>query len=315
MFTNNKYVISRNKPLQGYELISTDAGINVYKNDNVLPIGFATNNIMNKDDFKVLNIATQMEALLNVIVTDDKSSNDFIPSVKEIELNYDEVFNNQKIIKEKDNTYSLKISEPLKITYELPEEYHNKILIIRFKMNHEQSCSDGDQIIRINNIKNKLTCKSWKYHNGNYNFDFVLAEQDLTKLTISFQEGEYNIGSFETYALEYDDISNISNKIDALVIDKDKTKGDTIIGNINVKNDGYFMLTIPYDKGFTINVDNQKIDYELVDDAFIGFKISKGKHNIKIEYTAPLKNISLIISCIGIISFCIISFIESKRTK
>lgn len=315
MLTNNKYVISRNKPLQGYELVKTDDGINIYKNDQVLPLGFATNNTMNIDDFNKLNFAEQMEALLNVIVTDNKSSNNFKPSVKKANIDFDEVFKNEKITKEKDNTYTLKLSDSLKVTYPLPEEYQNKILIIRFKMNHEQSCSEGDQSITINNIKNKLTCKSWKYHNGNRIFDFVLAEQDLTKLTISFQEGEFNIGDFEAYVLDYQDISNVKSNIDELVIDKDKTKGDQIIGNIDVKEDGYLMLTLPYDEGFTINVDDQKVDYELVDQAFIGFKISKGQHNIKINYTAPMKDISLIISSIGIVAFIILIIVDKKRAK
>ena len=38
MLTNNKYLITKGKPLQGYELVSSSKGIHVYKNENVLPL-------------------------------------------------------------------------------------------------------------------------------------------------------------------------------------------------------------------------------------------------------------------------------------
>ena len=46
-------------------------------------------------------------------------------------------------------------------------------------MNKKSSCSKGDLAIKINNVKNTLTCSSWKYYNGNETFEFVLAEKDL----------------------------------------------------------------------------------------------------------------------------------------
>ena len=73
------------------------------------------------------------------------------------------------------------------------------------------------------------------------------------------------------------------------------------------------MISIPYDKGFNILVDNKKIEYELVDNSFIGFPITEGDHKIEIEYKAPMKNISLFISLIGTVCFIVISILESKR--
>ena len=44
--------------------------------------------------------------------------------------------------------------------------------------------------------------------------------------------------------------------------------------------------------------------------AFIGFKINKGQHNIKIVYEAPAKTISKNISLIGILIFLGMIYIE-----
>ena len=115
------------------------------------------------------------------------------------------------------------------------------------------------------------------------------------------------------YSIDYADIKNINSKFDPLIVNKDKTKGDKIVGTIDVKKDGYMMLTIPYEKGFVVKVDNKKVDYELVDDAFIGFAIESGKHDIEIEYKAPLKNVAIILSAVGIVALIVVSIIEAKR--
>ena len=71
------------------------------------------------------------------------------------------------------------------------------------------------------------------------------------------------------------------------------------------------MTSIPYDKGFNIYVDGVKTKYRMVNDAFVGFDISKGHHRIKIEFKAPFKNISIFISLIGII-LLIINYVKEK---
>ena len=314
MLFNNKYMISRNKPLQGYEALSTNNGISIYKNDSVLPLGFATSNVSSYEDFENYNFAAREEALLNMIVADVNTNNNFTSSTMKAEIDPDELLANKNIVKQEDGSYDISAIEPLKLTYKLPEKYQNKIIFIRFNMNKEQSCSNGDLLIKINNVKNKLTCESWKYHNKNYVFDYVLAEKDLDTLYISFTEGLYNISDIEIYYLDYKNIENVKEKLDTFEIDHKKTKGDTIEGNIDVREDGMFMLTIPYDKGFKVLLDGQKIDYEMVDYSFIGFKIKEGNHHIKITYEAPTKKVSIIISIIGILSFIAIIILENKRT-
>ena len=311
MLTNNKYIITTNKELHGYEALKSKKGINIYRNENVLPLGFATSNVMSYEDFELLSDQVKQEALLNVIVADTKTKNKFVPNTKEVELDYTKIIKGENIKIEDDNSISINAKENLKITYELPEAYKNKIIFIRFKMNKSEKYRDLS--IQINNVKNKLTESSWKYYNGNTQFDYVLATEEQDKLVFSITKGKYNISDFETYILDYSAIENCSKKVDKFIIDKESTKGDYIKGNINVINDGYFMISIPYDKGFNILVDNKKIEYELVDNSFIGFPITEGDHKIEIEYKAPMKNISLFISLIGTVCFIVISILESKR--
>ncbi len=311
MLNGNKYVISMNKALQGYELVSSESGLNIYKNENVLPLGFATANVMSYEDFEKLNFAVQQEALLNVIVADTQTNNNFIQRTEKVDFDYSEILENDNVKLEDDGSLSVSVKDTLKISYDLPEKYKDKIILIRFKMNN--SMAKKDLAITINGVKNKLTANTWKYYNGNEVFDYVLASKDQKSLTFSFTEGSYNLSDFETYVLDYAYIENVSNNVSRFMIDTDKTIGDKIIGQVNVIEDSYFMLTIPYDKGFEILVDGNAVKYEKVDNGYVGFKLEKGNHEIEVEYKAPMKNVSLGISGAGIIVFIIITFLESKR--
>ena len=103
--------------------------------------------------------------------------------------------------------------------------------------------------------------------------------------------------------MDYDKVKSINDTHSNFIIDKNNTYGDYINGNINVEEDGYFILSIPYDKGFNIKLDGKEIDYELVDTSFIGFEINKGKHSISISYSAPFSSLAKLISIFGVIIY------------
>ena len=313
MLTGNKYILSNQEIPLGYEQISSHNGLYIYRNQNVFPLGFATSSIMNYEEFYKLSDQVKQEALLNVIVTNSPSQNNFVSNTQKIDIDYQDIFTSASSLfkEEKDNSISLTTKDSLKVTYKIPKKYQNKIIFIRFKMNHSEK--ESDLVIKINNVKNKLTASNWKYYNNNEIFTYVLSSQNQKELNFIFQEGTYNLSDFETYILDYATIENLSSKLDRFIISKDTTKGDFINGEINVLEDGYFMLTIPYDSNFIIKVDNQITNYEKVDNAFIGFKIKAGYHKISIEYKAPLKDISLIISSFGLLISILVITLESHK--
>ena len=76
---------------------------------------------------------------------------------------------------------------------------------------------------------------------------------------------------------------------------------DTLNGKINAKEDGILMIAIPYEKGFNIELNNEKVEYFEVADTFIGINIEKGENNIKITYEQPGLKLGILISAISTI--------------
>ena len=304
----NKYLITNNKKEIGYKLLKEKNNLKLYKNEDVFSIGYANKKIMGEEEFNTLKYPYNIEALLNyTIIKNYNNKTNYNSNI--INENKQTIFNESI-----NDNYSFELNEKTNKTLKINKDLTNKLLIIKFNMNYSESCSKGDTKITINDITNTLTCKSWKYHNKNYTFTYVLSEFENNELNIILSKGKFNIDDIEIFSLDYDYISSIKKSHDEFIINKEKTKGDIIIGKINVTENSYFNLNIPYDKCYSIYVDNKKVDYELTNKSFIGFKIDKGYHDIKIKYTAPGLKEGKILTIIGLVLLGL-TFVVKKGVK
>ena len=309
-FYNNymgvKYIISKKNISSDYELITSKNKINLYKNPNAYSLGYVTNNVISVSDYNKLKYPYTVESIMNGVVIDGKTTfNDY--KIKEYKFDIDSYSYENLDISKIEDKYIIKSTNG-KLVFKLKKEIKDKVILIRFNNSNSNSCNIGDTKITINSISNKLTCKEWKYHNNNYVFDYVLSN-NFSELVVKFSKGEYEISDIEIYEVSKSDLNN--NHLGEFIVDNDKTKGDNISGNIEVLEDGYFILNIPYDKGYKIYVDNKETKYVEVNENFMGFKINKGTHEIRIEYTSPFKKVGSILSIIGFILF----IIEIRRCK
>ena len=141
------------------------------------------------------------------------------------------------------------------------------------------------------------------------------SNKDLNKLEILFDKGIYKIKNLKTYGLKYSDIEGRKNSLSKFNIDQKETIGDTISGSINMRDKGYFVTSIPYDKGFSVYIDGKNVKTEIVNTAFLGFKLDKGYHKIKIVYQSPLFKEGSIISVIGFFLLSIEIFFDLKKKR
>ena len=299
-YMGSKYYISKdNKNILGYNKVY-DGKYKIYKNDDVFTIGYVNHNLMSEQEFNKLKYPYNIEAILNNTIVKDNTLNNYQSYLKEININ--------------NNSYSLSNKNKTSYNIKLDKTYHNEIIIIRFDMDYNERCKVGDTYIEINNLRNLLTCRGWKYHNKNYSFEYVISEKDIDHLNITLSKGTFKINNIKVYSLNYNHIKDLNNKHDNLIIDKKLTKGDNIYGKINTSG-GVLSLSIPYDKGFNIYVDSKKVKPMIVNKYMLGFKVSKGSHNIRINYKAPMLKEGKILSVIGLIIFIIIIIYDKRGSK
>lgn len=91
------------------------------------------------------------------------------------------------------------------------------------------------------------------------------------------------------------------------------TENNKLMGEIILENQEIAMITLPYEKGFIIKVDDKKTDYYEVLNTFIGIDISKGYHKISIEYKQPGLKTGIIISIIAMVLNIIYNYSMYKK--
>ncbi|WP_076648290.1 YfhO family protein [Latilactobacillus sakei] len=72
-------------------------------------------------------------------------------------------------------------------------------------------------------------------------------------------------------------------------------------GHLTVrKNTQELITTIPYEPGWTVQVDGTNKKIKKVMGAFVGMELTPGEHKITFSYHVPLIRIGLVISIIGL---------------
>ncbi len=288
-----KYVYSDKVLGNGYELLNE----NIYENKYALSLGYATSNIYSEEQLNSLSYPYNLKYLLQGVVTSE-SLGDTEDIVEKIDIDLSDCLNTNKFV----------ILDDYSFTIDLKENLDGKLLFIVIDGLEANNCSVGDIGIIINGIENTLNCKTWLYNNNNTTFSYVINEKNLKYLDVLIKKGEYNISNISFYTMNtkyletyFDEMTNI------------RIKDNQITGNINIKNNGYMVLTLPYDKNYHIYVDEQEVNYEKVNTAFLGFKINKGNHNIKVVYKNKMIVFGKKASVLGLLLFVIYSLIINKK--
>ncbi len=319
-----RYRLVKDDPiLFGEHKIASSGEYSVYKNDFALPLGFATSDIMSVDKFRKLQFELQQEAILSNIILPKEFEASGKPDeyTRSFDIDFTGLADYEGIEYDK-RIYSINSKKIIKAKVELDKPVDDGVLIITaFADNRIGKISaQKDVILKINGVKNKLTDPKWKYNNGNYVFSYVISsDKPITELDMEFSAGVYNISGFEAFVMDAAALRCAMKNKDAFIIETEDPIGDTLYGSIDVRKDGWFNITIPYDKHFTFLVDGEKVEHYRTDLAFMGFPIKAGKHTIEVTYNAPLKKEGRLVTFAGIaaasILLLVFGIIDIRRRK
>lgn len=281
----------------GYQEVET----NVYQNNDVLPLIYASSNIYSQSQFDQLTFPQTLDTLYNNTIVETQKK-DYQSKVEAINLttSINNKSNHLGIIQLK-NGYRINTKTNSNLELDLQQELRDKILIIEFDIDKVKLIKDNDTSITINGVRNRLSGLNAPYPNNNRHFTYILSQNDaIDKLSIEFSKGRYDLSNIKVHTIDYNVIKNRNQEVDHFN-GKYNQSGVIAEGKINVQEDGYLVTSFAYQNGYTITIDGKKVNNECVNKAFLGAKIDKGVHQIKITFKAPMKNIGFAISGIGII--------------
>lgn len=317
-FMGVKYIVSREEP-DGCRLVADNGEWKLYENRNALPAAYATNRMISGEEYEKLEFPYNQLALLQYAVENPGSSRKDCKDhstaweITAQEITAEEItdaIQAEYRVTQADVTLPEQISskKDKKAVIDVPGEVAGeentavagqRVLFLKFHVKNQKPSKDI--AVWVEGMRNKLTGRSHFYYNNNTTFTYaILLKEGQETVEVTFGKGKYRISDVTYYVGRLPENRQESLCQSELLLDKDETKGNVVAGRMDVRNDGFFITTIPYDENFTILVDGEKMEQQKVNEAFLGCKVRKGEHKVQIVYRAPGVPAGRMISLMGI---------------
>ena len=138
------------------------------------------------------------------------------------------------------------------------------------------------------------------------------VEFNLFYASDSSKSGSFNLHS---YALDQEAFEKAHGIIRDNGLRLDRFTDTRIEGAITARQAGVLMLSVPYDEGWSITVDDQPAVVIALDEGFIGIDLEEGHHTIKMKYLPPWFNIGLLVSLASLLILLIVFLLPSGTNK
>lgn len=297
-----KYILSKQE-IAGYQQEKKVGDVTVYKNEEVLPIAYVTNQMISEKAYEDLAFPYSQLAFLRFAV--GKSVNDTV-NPKEVlnsqvkETGAEIPMEDTKAIEKIEDGYHIKSKKIQNVKLKISEEAQKEeILFVQFELKNYKRSKDVS--VWLAGVKNKLSAGSHIYYNGNTTFTYAVnLKAGQTEVNLGLGAGNYEIRNLRCY------IGNTDESLKTLCqsefrMDKAQTKGNRIVGSVDGVKDGYLITSIPYDEHFEVKIDGKDVKYEKVNTAFLGVKMPDGTHEVEIVYHAPGLKMGKVLSVTGLL--------------
>lgn len=291
------------------------------ENKNVLPLAYITDSTISTSQFLALNTYDRLDAVTRYTLVPDAENEQTVASNNEQKTEdtpsqsasntsssissyrknagfkkYEPSFTAQNMpdtitYEKKGNDFLLNVKKKSTLSLKLQHPLKEQILMLDFAVQNE---GNSAVVIDINGIRNKLSSPTAPYPNLNNTFHYQLSEKDsINTLDMTFSKGEYLLKDIQWYT--YDS---------QLLLEKQYTpldnpaagKNEIISGQADADKDGYFVTSIPIQKGMQVWIDGKRAPLLAVNQAFVGAKLTKGSHNISVRFQVPGKKAGMILT-------------------
>lgn len=309
-----RYIVS-DSDVPGYTLVKKCGTTGIYQNKDAAPVMYATDRVMTEEEYKKLAFPYNQTAFLEYAVVGEhteSSDQNIMTAYKPVSMKKADAQDGWRIHAKKMKKTTFSIQQVQQKTAQ-EKKQENRILFLKFRVDNAHP--NKDVAVWINGIRNKLSAKDHVYYNENKIFTYAVPLKDgEDNISVTFGKGKYRLSQVQAYLGSLPERSETLYQSEVQV-DKKQTKDNVIQGMIQVKNNGWFITSIPYDTHFKMYIDGKETKIQKVNMAFLGCKIRRGKHEVKIIYHSPGTTTGKVLSLIGIAGFLLVLVQEKRKQK
>lgn len=298
-----KYIITPYDSIDndyGLELIAKNDGKMIYKNCNVLPIGFCYTSYIDDAEFNKLSTQEKRRAILDSCVLeknaevssiDNKSSQMYVLNLEGESIPYE---------------YDKGVG---RITFE--EIGEDKVIALDFDM---RATSNSFGALEYGNSEGRIGVVNVGSEASDSKQSFVFTGNQISYFSCG-------LGELSNIVLTVYEREEYYQKVDEYLQDR-KASGfectsfssNHITGTVNNDTEAILYFSIPYDEGWNIYIDGEKAQLMRVNYGFIGAYLPAGNHDVVLQYKIPYINVSIVVSIIGIVAI-VIWFVYWRRQE
>ena len=152
--------------------------------------------------------------------------------------------------------------------------------------------------------------KKYKKTNNRYILDLGYHEAGEV---ITLKSEKENTFQLRAYSFDEEYLGELLDELSQSTLSIREMTSTKLRGSVTAVKDGYLVLSIPYDPGFTIKVDGVKTEAALFEDMMIAVPLSAGEHDISVSYYPQGMTAGLLITLLSVALFGIIGWVERKK--
>lgn len=340
---NIEYILTEelNEPYlpEGYEVIhrsTDDPAFIVSQTEASFPFAYVEDSMILRDDFSELNPIEKEGVLTQAVVLETSEgiqvdSIESIPQVEKVAHQIDYSDPTLQLVEE----HTLEVKESggrLRLSLENANEFAGHELFIHLEgLNYESIdipfYMPDDTSYNISFIyegRNKTFRQSDKYsfstyfHRENMFVNLGHTDTGTDEVFIQFQDtGHYQIDKVTVYALPVDELDDreLADEKRANALDISIFEDERIEGTIHREDPGILVTTIPYEKGWTVTVNDEEREVVQANIGFIGLPLDSGTSEVVFSYQNPYLKMGSLLSLVGLLLLGSVQVISKKRSN
>lgn len=288
-----KYLMSKEGNLENTLMTKVDERdeISLYSYDLTLPLGY----VIHDNDTRVSELVNDKDTAFEVFEKSEEEkplifSDDITPVERQNELAH--------MLGATDDLYIYIDSESgAQAYFEIPEDGYYYVYCNTKKIKTLKADTDAGEL-SFEKMKNPYIADMGYNYAGSM---ISLKDEDGANLKAKLYR--FNVDVYE----------ELVNKLGHDTVSFDSFKATKQTGTVTASSDGYLVFSIPYDPGFKVYVDGNKVESELFLEMMLAVPVSEGEHRIELKYTPQGLYAGLVVTLMAVFGFVAICIYDAKK--
>lgn len=292
----------------------------IYENQYALPLGYTYSSYITEDEFGTMSALEKQEAMLQAIVLSEKNELYSYANTKSTVQTTDySITKMDGVTWDKGNLVVEKENATITIAFAgLPnsETY--------LRLNNLNIDDSDSQSFYMDIMSGKVTkicrvmAKSFKFGLGrkDYLVNLGYSIEGKTSATINFRRiGTFKLDDIEVYNQPMDAYVDQVKALGEEPLENIEVTNNKVTGSVDLSSNKILNISIGYSNGWSAKVDGEEVEILKANGMFMAIPLTKGYHEIELNYNTPGIKTGIILSLAGFLAFVCLIVLRETRAR